>query len=129
MYKAILVIFYIPYSLFWGAVIVGIWGPAAINDVLLAMLIGIIYGILMALFMIKGLPFSKPVLIKQSGGRVFTTMMTMIFLVGIGVGHYFLMRWETVIWIAIIPTFFIVWIMLYYYKKTTWEGLEMADDL
>ena len=129
MYKAILVIFYIPYCLFWGAIIVGIWGPAAINDVLLAMLIGIIYGILMALFMIKGLPFSKPVLIKQSGGRVFTTLMTMIFLVGIGVGHYFLMRWETVIWIAIIPIFFIVWIMLYYYKKTTWEGLEMADDL
>ncbi len=129
MYKAILVIFYIPYCLFWGAVIVGIWGPAAINDVLLAMLFGIIYGILMALFLIKGLPFSKPVMIKQSGGRIVTTLMTMIFLVGIGIGHYFLMRWETVIWIAIIPAFFITWIMLYYYKKTTWEGLEMADDL
>ncbi len=129
MYKAILVIFFVPYSLFWGAVIVGIWGPAAINDVLLAMLVGIIYGILMALFMIKGLPFSKPVMIKQSGGRIVTTLMTMILLGGIGVAHYFLMKWETVIWIAIIPFFLITWIMLHYYKKTTWESLEMAEDL
>jgi len=129
MYKAILVIFFVPYSLFWGAVIVGIWGPAAINDVLLAILVGIIYGILMALFMIKGLPFSKPVMIKQSGGRIVTTLMTMILLGGIGVAHYFLMKWETVIWIAIIPFFLITWIMLHYYKKTTWESLEMAEDL
>jgi len=129
MYKAILVIYFLPYCIVLGIIIISIWGPAAINDIILAMLISAIYGILMALFMVKGLPFSKPVIVKQGGGRVIVSLMIMAFLGGIGYGHYFLMKWENVIWIMIIPFFIIAWTMLHYYKKTSWESLEMADDL
>lgn len=127
MYKAILVIYFVPYCIVLSVIIIAIWGPSAINDIILAMSVSAIYGLLMALFLVKGLPFSKPVIIKQSGGRFIVSMMTMAFLGGIGVGHYFLMRWETVIWILIIPFLLINWIMLYYYKRTTWESLEMAE--
>ena len=129
MYKAILTIYFLPYCLILAAIIVSIWGPAAINDIILAMLICIIYGVLMALFMVKGLPFSKPVIVKQGAGRFITSLMILFFLGGIGVGHYFLMKWENVIWIMIVPFLAIAWIMLHYYKKITWESLEMVDDL
>ena len=129
MYKAILTIYFLPYCLILAAIIVSIWGPAAINDIILAMLICVIYGVLMALFMVKGLPFSKPVIVKQGAGRLITSLMILFFLGGIGVGHYFLMKWENIIWILIIPFFFIAWLMLHYYKRTSWESLEMVDDL
>ncbi|HVW12572.1 MAG TPA: hypothetical protein VHB54_02050 [Mucilaginibacter sp.] len=129
MYKAILVVYFLPYCLLMGIIIVVIWGPAAINDVILAITISIIYGILVALFMVKGLPFSKPVVIKQGGGKFILSLTVMLFLGGIGAGHYFLMRWENVIWIMIVPFAAIAWLMFHYYKKQSWESIEMADDL
>ena len=127
MYKAIVIIYFVPYCIILSVIIIAIWGPSAINDIILAMTVSTIYGLLMALFMVKGLPFSKPVVIKQSGGRFIVSMMTMVFLGGVGVGHYFLMRWENVIWILIIPSVLINWVMLYYYKRTSWESLEMGE--
>ncbi|HVS92521.1 MAG TPA: hypothetical protein VHE59_10835 [Mucilaginibacter sp.] len=129
MYKAILVVYFLPYCLLMGIIIVVIWGPAAINDIILAITISIIYGILVALFMVKGLPFSKPVVIKQGGGKFILSLTVMLFLGGIGAGHYFLMRWENVIWIMIVPFAAIAWLMFHYYKKQSWESIEMADDL
>ncbi|MBS1502690.1 MAG: hypothetical protein JST32_11550 [Bacteroidetes bacterium] len=129
MYKAILVVYFLPYCLLMGIIIVVIWGPAAINDVILAITISIIYGMLVALFMVKGLPFSKPVVVKQGGGKFILSLMVMLFLGGIGTGHYFLMKWENVIWIMIVPFAAIAWLMFHYYKKQSWESIEMADDL
>ncbi|MFB9845172.1 hypothetical protein [Mucilaginibacter ginsenosidivorans] len=129
MYKAILTIYFLPYCLVLAIIIVAIWGPGAINDIILAMLISSIYGVLMALFMVKGLPFSKPVIVKQGGGRFIASLLVVTFLGGIGFGHYYLMKWENVIWILCILFAFIAWLMLHYYKKTSWENLEMADDL
>lgn len=129
MYKAILTIYFLPYCLVLGIIIFFVWGPSAVNDIILAMLVCSIYGVLMALFLVKGLPFSKPVIVKQGAGRIFTSLMVMLFLGGIGVGHYFLMKWENVIWILCALFVLIAWVMLHYYKKTSWESLEMADDL
>ncbi|MBS1524841.1 MAG: hypothetical protein JST19_04275 [Bacteroidetes bacterium] len=129
MYKAILVVYFLPYCLLMGIIIVAIWGPAAINDVILAITISMIYGVLVALFMVKGLPFSKPVVLKQGGGKFIVSLTVMLFLGGIGAGHYFLMRWENVIWIMIVPFAAIAWLMFHYYKKQSWESIEIADDL
>jgi len=127
MFKAVVTLYFLPLCLVFSVIIVSFWGPQAINDVILAFLVSLIYGILIALFMVKGLPFSKPVVNKQGGGKVITSLLMMAFIGAIGVGHYFLMRWEMVIWIAIIPAFLIVWIMLKQYKKQSWESIEMAD--
>jgi hypothetical protein len=81
----------------------------------------------MALFMVKGLPFSKPVIAKQGGGKMITSLMILAFIGGIGFGHYFLMQWEMLIWICIIPLFFINWIMFRYYKKQTWDNIELSE--
>jgi len=129
MYKAIIIGFYLPYCLIISIPIIIVWGPQAINDILLAILVSIIFGMLMALFSVKGLPFSKPVTVKQAGGRMVTNMLIIGFIAGVGYIHYLIMRWEMAVWIAIIPFFIITWVMFHYYKKQTWENIEIADDI
>jgi ABC-2 type transport system permease protein len=127
MYKAVITLYFLPYCLVLSTIIVTVWGPQAINDLILAFLVSLVYGMLMALFMVKGLPFSKPVIIKQGGGKVITSLMVMALMVGLGFGHYYLMRWEMVIWITIIPLLLITWIMFRYYKRQTWDNIELSE--
>jgi ABC-2 type transport system permease protein len=129
MYKAIIVLYLLPYCIVLSIVTIAIWGPQTINDIILAILVSNIYGLLMALFMVKGLPFSKPVVVKQGGGRMIASLMILAFVGVIGFGHYYLVKWENVIWILIIPFLFINWLMFHYYKKQTWENIEQPDDL
>jgi hypothetical protein len=127
MYKAIILLYFLPYCLVIGTIIVAVWGPETINDIIVAFLVSIIYGMLMALFMVKGLPFSKPVVAKQGGGRMITSLMILIFIGGIGFVHYLLMKWEMLIWIMIIPLVSINWLMFHYYKKQTWDNIELSE--
>jgi ABC-2 type transport system permease protein len=127
MYKAIITLYFFPYFLVISCAIVAIWGADAINDVIFAFLACTIYGMLMALFMVKGLPFSKPVIIKQGGGRVIVSLVILIFVGGIGFAHWFIMRWENVIWIGIIPLLAINWAMFSYYKKQSWDSIELEE--
>ncbi|CAM3871116.1 hypothetical protein MUGA111182_14380 [Mucilaginibacter galii] len=127
MFKAVVTLYYFPYCVVLGAVSIAIWGPAVINDLILAFFVGLTYGILMALFMVKGLPFSKPVLVKQSGGRIITSLLITGFIAAIGFGHYFLAKWETLIWALAVLAIIIYCIMLYYYKRQTWENIELEE--
>jgi hypothetical protein len=127
MYKAIITLYFLPYCLVIGIASVFIWGPQTINDSIVAFLFCTIYGMIVAIFTVKGLPFSKPVIAKQGGGKFITSMLMLIFIAAIGFGHYYIMQWETVIWILIIPLFLINWIMFYYYKRQTWDNIEFVD--
>ena len=129
MYKAIIALYFFPFCLLVSIGIVVIWGPQTINDIILAFFISLIYGLLTSLFVLKGLPFSKPVLLKQSGGRVITSLLITSFIAAAGFAHYFLMRWETVIWILIIPAIGIFWLMMNQYARQSWEGMEMEEDI
>jgi ABC-2 type transport system permease protein len=127
MYKAIITLYFLPYCLVIAIVIIVVWGTPAINDIILAFLVSVIYGMLMALFMVKGLPFSRPVVARQGGGRMIVSLLLLAFVAGIGFVHYFLMKWETVIWILIIPFLAINWLMFHYYKKQTWDNIELSE--
>lgn len=127
MYKAIVTLYFLPYFFVLGVASVIIWGSGIINDVLLAFVICQIYGILMALFLVKGLPFSKPVLAKQSGGRIITSLLITMFAGAFGFGHYVLSRWEVAIWVSIIPAILIYVVMFNYYKKQTWDNIELSE--
>jgi len=127
MYKAVLTLYFLPFCLAMGAVIVSVWGPGTINDIILAFLVSTIYGMLIALSMVKGLPFSRPVVAKQGGGRIITSLIMLVFIGGIGFVHYFLMRSELLIWILIAPFLLITWLMFHFYKKQTWDNIELSD--
>lgn len=127
MYKALVTLYFFPYCLVLSAGIIAIWGPQVINDLILAFLVSLIYGMLLALFMVKGLPFSKPILVKQSGGRFVTSLLIMGFIAAAGFGHYMLMKWETLIWLLILPALIANFVMFYYYKRQTWDNIELSE--
>lgn len=127
MYKAIIVLYFIPYCLVLSIATVIIWGPMTINDILLSFCISTIYGMLMALFMVKGLPFSKPIMVKAGGGKMIVSFVILGLIAALGFGHRFLIKWETLIWILIIPMILINWIMFIQYKKQSWDAIELAD--
>ncbi|WP_316787998.1 hypothetical protein [Pedobacter frigoris] len=127
MYKVVMILYYLPYCVLIGIISILVWGPQVINDVVLATIVGMIYGIVMALFMVKGLPFSKPVLIKQSGGRIVTSLMILVFVGIIGYGQYFLARWEMVIWVCILLALVVYLLMMRYYTRQTWGNIEINE--
>jgi len=127
MYKAITMLYILPYFIALTIASVLIWGPQVINDIILAFFLLQLYGIVMALFLVKGLPFSRPILVKQGGGKFLISMMLLLATFLFGGAHYFLSKWETVIWIAIIPAILLYWLMIRYYAKQTWESVELSE--
>jgi ABC-2 type transport system permease protein len=126
MFKAVIIKYYVPYFMAISIFSLVFWGPKVINDLILAFMVGIIYGLLVALFQVKGLPFSQPINLKK-GGKTFATFFIIIVPLGIGFLHHWAAQWETAIWIsAIIMTFF-AWLAFNSYKKETWESIQMAD--
>jgi len=128
MYKALVMLYFLPFCVILSIATVCVWGPQAINDLILAFLLSTFYGVLIALFTMKGLPFSKPVLAKQGGGRAISNLVTLGLLGILGFGHYLLAKYETLIWIAIIPAAILLWVTLHYYRKQTWDNIENYDE-
>lgn len=127
MYKSIVCFYFFPYCLAIGVITVAIWGPQAINDIMLAFLMSVIYGMIMALFMVKGLPFSKPVVAKQNGGKFVLSLFVLIIVSAIGYAHFLAMKWEMLIWVMIIPALLLNLLMFHYYKKQTWDNIELSE--
>lgn len=126
MYKAVIVKYYLPYYIFIAAFSLTFWGPAVINDLILSFMVGVSFGILVALFQVKGFPFSQPINI-QKGGKMFISFFIMSIPLGFGFLHYWAAQWEIVIWIAAAFMTIIAWVAFSFYRKETWDSLELAD--
>lgn len=126
MFKAVIVKYYLPYFLLIGVFNLVFWGPQVLNDLILAFMVGIIYGLLIALFQVKGFPFSQPVNLKQTG-KVFIGLFIFIIPVALGFLHYWAAKWEIVIWISAAILTLATAFAFSQYKKESWDSLEMAD--
>ena len=126
MFKAIIVKYYLPFYALITIFSITFWGIHVLNDVILSFMIGIIYGILVALFQVKGLPFSQPVVV-QKGGKIFISMLILSIPIGMGFLHNFAVKWEIVIWISAIIMTALAWVSFNHYRKETWESLELID--
>lgn len=127
MYKAVIAFYFLPYCALLTILMTFVWGPQVINDAILAFLICTACGMLLALLMVKGLPFSRPVLNKQAGGKMIVSLIVPLVIGSLGYGHYLLAKHEMIIWIAIIPAALATWLMLHYYSRQSWESIELAD--
>jgi hypothetical protein len=127
MYKAIIALYFFPYYVVLSAIALTIWGPAILNDILLAFFLNQIYGIVLALFLVKGLPFSRPVLTKRGGGKGFISLFILMFAGLMGYCHYLLAKWETAVWVAVVAAALVNWVMFNYYRKQTWESIEIGE--
>lgn len=126
MFKAVVVKYYLPYYLAIGAFSLVFWGPAVINDLILVFMVGTLYGLLVALFQVKGFPFSQPTN-NQKGGKMFIGALIMIVPAALGFAHYFVAKWEIAIWTAAVIMTIITWVAFTFYRKESWENMELAN--
>ncbi|MXV49840.1 hypothetical protein GS399_02575 [Pedobacter sp. HMF7647] len=124
MYKALLIKYLLPFFLVISAFCIYTWGSEVINDLVLAFFNISGYGIIMALFTIKYLPFSQPVNVQAQGGKFMANFLVMILIAIIGFVHYGLSRWEWAINIMTLLSAGTCWALFHYYRNRNWQALE-----
>ncbi|MBW4890375.1 hypothetical protein KXQ82_11630 [Mucilaginibacter sp. HMF5004] len=127
MFKAAITFYFVPYFIIISILLLTVWGPGVINDMILAFFLNQIFGMLQALFMIKGLPFSKPLLTKKAGGKGLLSLFILGLAGGVGYAHYVLARWEIVIWVLAAMAFALNWVMYRYYRRQGWDSMDSAE--
>lgn len=126
MFKAVIVKYFLPYFIAVSVFSISFWGFKVFNDLILVFMISIIYGILIALFQMKGLPFSQPINIKK-GGKMFVAFFIMVIPAGLGFIHYWAAKWEMVIWIFTALMTVAAWQCFVHYRKESWDSLEAPE--
>ncbi|SEM63153.1 hypothetical protein SAMN05216436_10643 [bacterium A37T11] len=123
--KAGFIKFFIPFSFFFLAISLPLFGFKVLNDLLLSVAIGGIEAVIIALFVLKAYPFSRPV--GKINNKFLVNIMLMSFIGLFGYAHYFFIKHELVIWVATAIMWGIFLIMLRYFKDDKWESLGYAD--
>ncbi|WP_028296348.1 hypothetical protein [Olivibacter sitiensis] len=123
--KACLVKFYLPFSLFFLAISLPLFGPKIINDILLSMAFGGIEAVLLTLFLVKSYPFSRPMTKGES--KFITNLVVMGFIGVLGLIHYAIVQYELLVWGATFLCWLIFLLMLHYFKKDKWTSLAYDD--
>ncbi len=126
MFLALVVKYFLPFFIIISVFCLSVWGPAIINDLLISFCVSMMYGILTSLFVIKGLPFSQPVNLKQSG-KIFVGLLIFLVPSALGFMHYFIVKWEIIVWVLAAVLLLINVIMLKYFRNESWENLALAD--
>ncbi|MFC5284600.1 hypothetical protein [Pedobacter alpinus] len=126
MFKAVIVKYFLPYFLAVGIFSISFWGIKVFNDLILVFMVSVIYALLIALFQVKGLPFSQPVNVKK-GGKMFIGMFLMIIPAVLGFIHYWAAEWETAIWIFAALMTIAAWQCFVQYRKESWDSLEAIE--
>jgi hypothetical protein len=127
MFKAIITFYFVPYYIIICTLILVVWGPSVINDIILAFFLNQIFGMLQALFMVKGFPFSKPQLVKRQGGKGLISLFILALAALIGYAHYVLAQWEILIWVLAAMAFGVNWVMYRYYRKQGWDSVGVGE--
>lgn len=123
--KACFVKFFLPFSLFFLLISLPLFGLKIINDVLLSIAVGGIEAVLIALFVVKSYPFSRPV--SKSDSRILVNLMVMGVVGLLGFGHFAIAWHEPTVWIATIACWGIFLLMLRYFKRDKWQGLGYEE--
>lgn len=64
---------------------------------------------------------------RTYGDKLVLKQLNLGIVAAIGFAHYLSMKWEMLIWILIIPALTINVVMFHYYKKQSWENIELSE--
>ena len=122
-FKALWVKYMLPFFIGVSLFVIYIWGPAAIWDILLGLVNVSFFGIFMARFGIRSLPFSILEQGKQSGGKILKSFFSMILPMLLGFGHYFAidLLWLKLVFLGL--SSILLWLVADSYANTTWDDI------
>ncbi len=126
--KAMLVKYFIPFYLAVSALAIYIWGSSVIMDLVLGLVNVILFGYIMGFIYLKRMPFSAPATVDAGSGRFFRGMVILAVPGTIGFGHYAIRHWlpatSPVMWIFLVLSLALVWMVYSKYREMPWEKLE-----
>lgn len=122
--KCVFVTFFLPLALVLIVFGLVLQGPAILPNLLLGCLNVLVIESIIALIMIKNLPFSNAQEGAANGNTFIRTMLLMIFPSAFGLVHYFLSGFQGVIYLLILVTAIVPWLVFDEIKKLNWQQMK-----
>jgi len=128
-FKAVWVKFFLPFYLLLSVFIIYVWGPAAIWDILLAMVNVTLFLACIVRVTLRHLPFSIIEQTKQGGGRIIKSLLAMSVSFVLGWAHYLTIAtsllWLKLLFLAL--SCILLWLVWTSYAATTWDSLIKGE--
>lgn len=125
-FLSLIVKFYSWYYLLMGIVVVILWGPATLNDILFIGINNIWIAALLTQIGSLSLPFSKAWEEQAKGGNVAATFLMFTVAGIIGTIHYFIVPFEWLVWALIPVAGGATWLTLRAINKIDWRRLTLT---
>jgi ABC-2 type transport system permease protein len=126
-FKSAMVKFFVPYYLVICVFILWIWGPSVIPSLVLALVNITVVCLFFALMFLKKFPFSKE-LNMQQGNNKWVIGIVMLLVPGFFGGlHYFATYSTPVLYIFIVLSGILAWLIYSHYRDTGWVKIDQAE--
>ncbi len=126
-FKALCVKLFLPFFTAISIFTLWIWGPKVIPDIFLSLVNVLLLATCIARISFRQLPFSSMEQIKQSGGKVIRSIITMLIPFVLGVGHYLSVH---IWWLKLTFIFLsgaLLWLIWDSYAGTNWGNIRKED--
>ncbi|HEY9045145.1 MAG TPA: hypothetical protein VIN08_04585 [Ohtaekwangia sp.] len=125
MVKAIFVRLFIPGYCAISALILFIWGPHAVADILFGLFNNFLMVLIFSLISTRHLPLSMAPNVRSQSGNIARSLLTFLFIGLLGFGHYIFSKIPFVL-LAMVPVQLgAIYLLLRSYKKTGWDDLTL----
>lgn len=122
--KSILVTFFLPLALSIIAFGLVLQGPAILPNLILGCINVLVIESILALILVKNLPFSVAQEGAAKGNTFIRSMLFMIFPVGFGFLHYAMSGFPAVIYLLILVSAVVPWLVFDEIKKLKWQQMK-----
>jgi len=127
-FKAIMVKYFLPFFLLISIFVVYIWGASAIWDIILAFVNVTLFVSCMARISYRHLPFSTAEQMKQGGGRILKSFLSMLIPASLGFGHYFALHLLWLKLVFMVLSCLLLWLVWTSYADTSWTELIKTEE-
>lgn len=122
--KCVFVLFFVPLALLLVILGLLLQGPSSLPNMLLGCLNVLAIGSVLALIMVKNLPFSTAQEGAAGGNTFIRTMLLMLLPVGFGFAHYLISGFHWVVLFLLLITAVVPWLVFDEIKKRNWNQLK-----
>lgn len=126
--KAICVRLFFPGFIIISTLVLFVWGMRVLDDVIIALFNNLLMLLILATVNKKHLPFSIAPDVKAQSGNLVRSVMTFLFIGGLGLGHFLLtlVTKKSIFILGVIPLQIVVlYLMFGSYKKTPWSQITL----
>ena len=123
--KAILVKFFLPIYGIASVIVLLIWREKAVVDLIFGMQSCILLMVIMAIIADKHLPLSMAPTARNQGGSIARGIITMLIIGVVATGHYFLTKFDLLLWLACPAVLGCCYFVLRLYRNIEWEEIRI----